>query len=186
MRFGQDNSDSLTIGFWEDSSRKISGRKNITAPWSPKPNIGRSVSCFFLWYSMNMTEADKKRITDIAKKYELSLAVLFGSMATGHTHEKSDVDVGFLAEKEIDSREYERVTTELAAVFKNPDIQLTNLRNVSPVLKKKVADEGVVLYARNNHLFDIFQIHANKLYMETKPLRVYRDQQLKEFLEQHA
>ncbi len=133
-----------------------------------------------------MTEADKNKIAEIAEKHGLALVVLFGSQATGHTHKKSDVDVGFLSPRDIDYRESYDISIALARIFKNPDVELVNLSNVSPDLKKQVADHGIVLFEENGSVFDVFSMYANRLYMETKPLRVYRESYVKDFLKSYA
>ena len=135
---------------------------------------------------MIINEDIKREIATIAKKYELALVVLFGSQATGHTHPMSDVDVGFIARKEIDYRESYGINRALACAFKNTDIEEVNLRNVSPELKKQVAVEGILLYEENPSVFDLFKIHAFRSYMDTKPLRTYRDLRLKKFLQIYA
>ncbi len=139
-----------------------------------------------LWYSICMIEADKNKIAEIAKNHGLGLIVLFGSQATGHTHKKSDVDVGFLSRREIDYRESYDITVELARIFKNPDVEFVNMRNISPELKKQVADQGIVLFEENSSMFDIFSMHANRLYMETKPLRAYRESYVNNFLKSYV
>ncbi len=122
----------------------------------------------------------------LAQKYGLSLVMLFGSQATGYTHKKSDVDIGYLSPKEIGYRENYKIALEVGRIFRKPDVEMVNIRNVSPELKKQVADQGIVLYEGRRSAFDLFRIHANRTYIETKPLRAYRDQRLKEFLQTYA
>ncbi|HCB35377.1 MAG: hypothetical protein A2W52_01585 [Candidatus Taylorbacteria bacterium RIFCSPHIGHO2_02_49_25] len=133
-----------------------------------------------------MTDEQKKKIAEIAGKHNLQLIVLFGSQATGRTHKKSDVDIGFVAEREIDSGERFAISSELARIFQNPEVELVNLNNVSPELKRQVADQGILLYESRPQTFDLFKIHAHRIYMETKPLRVYRDARLNNFLKKYA
>ncbi|MBI2100805.1 MAG: nucleotidyltransferase domain-containing protein [Candidatus Vogelbacteria bacterium] len=134
-----------------------------------------------------MDEADKnKKIAEIAKRHRLTLLVLFGSQATGHTHKKSDVDVGYLANREIDYRENYDISIELAKIFKNPEVELVNLENVSPALKKQVADQGIVLFEAEKGKFDFFSIHAHRAYIETKPLRLYQRQSINDFIKEYA
>ena len=133
-----------------------------------------------------MTEKDKQKIAGITKSHNIALMALFGSYATGHTHKKSDVDLGYASKHEIDFREQSEMSEELARVFKNPDIELVNIYNVAPDFKKQIADTGILLYEAKNSLFELFKIHANRTYIETKPLRVYRDARLKNFIQKYA
>lgn len=140
-----------------------------------------------MWYSsgVQINPVDKREITEVAKRHGLALVVLFGSQATGHTHKKSDVDIGYIADRDIDYRENYNISLELARIFKNPDVELVNLKNVSPEFKKQVAGTGIVLYDDASR-FDSFSIYAHRIYMETKPLRAYRDFYIKNFLKNYA
>ena len=135
---------------------------------------------------MIITSGDKEKIAAVAKRHNLALLVLFGSQATGHTHKKSDVDVGYLADHDIDYRENYDITLELARVFKNPEVELVNLKNVSPAFKKQVADHGIVLFEDRKGTFDFFSIHANRAYIETKPLLLYQSIFVQEFINKYA
>ena len=133
-----------------------------------------------------MTEEQKKQIAEIAKNHKLALLALFGSYATGYTHKRSDVDVGFISEREIDYRENYEIGEKFASIFKNHDIDFVNINNLPPVLKKQVADQGIILYSDNPIIFEMFKIHANRIYIKTKPLRIYRDLRLKNFIKNYA
>ncbi|MEK7621807.1 MAG: nucleotidyltransferase domain-containing protein [Patescibacteria group bacterium] len=133
-----------------------------------------------------INEVDKGKIAEIAKHHGLELVVLFGSQATGHTHKKSDVDIGYIAHRVIDYRENYDISLELARIFKNPDVELVNLNNVSPALKKQVADQGIVLLEAEKGKFDFFSIKANRAYIETKPLRLYQHQFINDFIKEYA
>ena len=133
-----------------------------------------------------MVNINKEKIKEIAEEHRLKLVVLFGSQATGHTHKKSDVDVGYVANRGIDYRENYDISMKLAPLFKNPDIELVNLYNVSPEFKKQVADEGVVLYESNSMIFDLYKIQAFKMHVENKPLRDLRHASLKNFIASHV
>lgn len=133
-----------------------------------------------------MVEVDKRVVVEIAKKHDLALVVLFGSQATGHTHKKSDVDVGYLSERDIDYRESYEITLAFGRIFKHADVELVNLLKVSPELKKQVADQGNVLFEEYTGAFDLFSIHANRTYLDTKPLRLYKESYVKDFLQSYA
>lgn len=133
-----------------------------------------------------MIAVDKNKIAEVAKRHNLALVVLFGSQATGHAHKKSDVDIGYVASREIDYRENYAITVELARVFKNPDVELVDIFNTAPDFKKQVADTGVVLYEADKSIFDSFKVHAFRIYIETKPLRVLRATAIKKFIASHA
>lgn len=139
-----------------------------------------------MWYSVRVKEVDKEKIAEVAKSHNLKLLVLFGSQVTGQTHSKSDVDVAYLADRTIDYRENYDISIKLARIFNNPEVELVNLKNVSPEFKKQVADQGVVLYADNSSIFDLFKMYAFKMYVENKPIRELRRESIKNFIHAHA
>jgi predicted nucleotidyltransferase len=123
----------------------------------------------------------KKDLAEIAEKYGLDMVVLFGSQATGRTHSKSDVDIGFTAPEHLELKTRFEIETLISKVLGRDDVELVDLQRISPVMKKIVADEGVVLYEREPGMFELFCIYAFKLFVETKPLRDLRYQSLKNF-----
>jgi predicted nucleotidyltransferase len=131
-------------------------------------------------------DAVKPKIKSLAEKYGLSLVLLFGSQATGHTHKNSDIDIGYVCRRYIDYAENYAICLELMRIFKHKDIEFTNIYNVSPAMKKQIADTGISLYGKNAVIFDYFKIHAFREYMDTKPLRIYRDLLVKDFIKTYA
>jgi len=127
-------------------------------------------------------ESKKEQIGKIAKKYGLDMIVLFGSQATGQTHAKSDVDFGYTSSQHLESETRFKIQNELSDFLHREDIEFVDLRRISPVMKKIVADEGVVLYERAQGMFVLFRMYAFKLYVETRPLRDLRYQSLKNFV----
>jgi len=109
---------------------------------------------------MIITDDIKQRIADLAQKYGLDLVVLFGSQATGRTHPKSDVDIGYLSDQALDYQKEFAIQEDLFRLFRRTDVELVNLSRISPVMKKLVSDEGVVLYEREPGLFARFSMYA--------------------------
>lgn len=130
---------------------------------------------------MIINQEQKNSVINIAKEYELDLLVLFGSQATGKIHSKSDVDFGFISSKNIDIDNRFKIENDLGKIFKRKDIELVDMRRISPLMKKIISDEGVLLYQSIPGLFVRFNMYAFKLYIETKPLRELRYQSLKRF-----
>ena len=124
----------------------------------------------------------KKDVEAIAQKYRLDLVVLFGSQASGRTHQKSDVDIGYTSPQFIELDTRFDIINEFRDILKRDDIEFVDLSRISPVMKKIIADEGVVLYEREPGMFVSFQMYAFKLYVETKLLRELRYQSLKHFV----
>jgi predicted nucleotidyltransferase len=128
----------------------------------------------------------KPKIQKLAEKYGLSLILLFGSQATGHAHKHSDIDIGYVCRKDIDYTENYEISLQLMQIFKHKDIEFVNIYNVSPSMKKQISGTGVILYEENPVIFDYFKMHAFREYVDTKPLRIYRDYLVKDFIKTYA
>lgn len=127
-------------------------------------------------------EKIKSLVKPLAKKYQLSLVVLFGSQVTGKTHAKSDVDFGFISEKKMSLNEIAKMQLEFSQKLKIKDLEFTDLKNVSPFLMKQVSEESILLYEKERSVFNLFKIYAFKLFVEAKPLLELREKSLNKFL----
>lgn len=125
-----------------------------------------------------MTKADKKQIAEIAKKHDLTLVVLFGSQATGHTHKESDVDVAYMSDKKLSFHDEVLLNTDLTEAFRNDKVSLVNLKTAPPLLLKQIVANAVVLYEKTSHLFTEIFLYAMRTYEEAKPLFKLREQYL--------
>ncbi|HEY4503665.1 MAG TPA: nucleotidyltransferase domain-containing protein [Candidatus Paceibacterota bacterium] len=135
---------------------------------------------------MIITDELKSKIADLAKKRGLSLVVLFGSQATGYTHKMSDIDIGYISEKDIDYGESYDITIELCQLFKHRNVEFVNINNISPAHKKQISDTGIMLFEKDSMIFDLYKIYATREYLDTKPLRHHRDVYIRNFLEKYA
>ena len=128
----------------------------------------------------------KGPIKKLALKYDLALVVLFGSQVTGKTHKESDYDIAYLSSgKKINLEEEIKINNELIEIFKHNAIQLVNLKNVSPLLGKKIVEHAIVLYEKERHLFDTFFISALRLYDEARPLFDLRSHYVSNIIEEY-
>lgn len=113
-------------------------------------------------------ESIKPAMAELAKKHGLTLVVLFGSQATGRTHEKSDIDIAVLSRQSVNRA---RIALELDEIFKRDDIEVVNLALSSPTLMRAVVGEGVLLYEDKPGAFFGWKLYAIKIWMETAWLR---------------
>jgi len=131
---------------------------------------------------MKDIEIIKEKAKKLAEKYGLSLVVLFGSQVSGRTHPMSDYDFGFISEKEKELEEKLKIAYEFSQDLKLGEIDFVDLKNVSPLFMKCVADESVLLYEKGDAVYDRFKIYAFKLYVEAKRLFEMKEESLKLFL----
>ncbi len=115
------------------------------------------------------------QIEELAKKHNLDFVVLFGSQATGRTHEKSDIDLAVISKSNFDITS---VTMDLYNVFKRDDVEVVNLGLASPTLMHAVVRDGKLLYEREERMFFKWKLYAIKIWMETKWLRDLRAKKL--------
>lgn len=136
---------------------------------------------------MQITAEIKQKIKTLAEKHGLTLVVLFGSQARGKTHPMSDVDIGVISLRPIDFGDNYNLQLAFSSIFKRPDIEVVNLRNVFPLFLKQVSDRGIVLYEKEGGVFARLRMLAFKRYVEeAKPLLALGNKFVERFLQKHA
>ncbi|MDO8575551.1 MAG: nucleotidyltransferase domain-containing protein [bacterium] len=128
----------------------------------------------------------KEKVALLAQEYNLSCVVLFGSQATGKTHKLSDTDIAFMADRNVDYAEKFEIENDFKETLKIKDIELVNMRNVSPLFMKQISDKGKLLYEDSRGRFTAYRIYAFKMYVDTAPLRRMREIFLNKFIAKHA
>lgn len=123
-----------------------------------------------MWYIIGMVEINKNKIAEIAKCYNLTLVVLFGSQVTGFTHKESDVDVAYMSDRKLSFYDETLLNTELTEVFRNDKVSLVNLKTASPLLLKQIVMNAIVLYEQAPHLFTETFLYILRVYEDAKPI----------------
>ena len=93
----------------------------------------------------------------IARRYHLSLILLFGSHATGRTTSESDVDIAVQTEcpeKMADLDYHLDLAAELSACLGKGEIDLVFLNGADPLLKSEVGRHGKVLFEKKDAFAD--------------------------------
>lgn len=119
----------------------------------------------------------KEKVKTLAEKYGLSLAVLFGSKATGRTHLKSDVDIAVLSNNKFDSK----IIDDFYDLFKREDVEVVDLATASPTLMYVVVRDGKLLYEKESEAFFNWKLYAMWVWRDTAWLRKLRDRKLVEW-----
>ncbi len=117
-----------------------------------------------------MVEIDKNKIAEIAKRYNLTLIVLFGSQVTGFTHKESDVDLAYKSSKKLSFHDEVLLNTEFTEIVRNDKVSLVNLKTASPLLLKQIVTNAIVLFEESPHLFTELFIYALRVYEEAEPI----------------
>ena len=130
-----------------------------------------------------MLEIDCEKIKAVAEKYDLEFVVLFGSQATGQTHEKSDVDLGVISRSEVN---WGQLFLDFSFLFRRNDVETVNLAMASPTLWRAVARDGKLLYEKNEGFYRRWKIYAWKIWLDTSRLRQMRDNRLLDWVKQRT
>lgn len=121
----------------------------------------------------------KKSLNTLAKQLGLDFIVAFGSQVRGQTHPGSDLDLGYrLAETDLSGQQRFESSQKLQAIFPGYEIDLVNLRQVSPLLQHRAAFQSQLLVENRPHSFARFQMSAYINYIDTDFLRTLRNQHL--------
>lgn len=106
----------------------------------------------------------------MAKKYNLSLMVLFGSHAKGKVQPDSDVDIAVIPQKNLTSQKEQDLYVDLVQFLGRDDIDVVNLGRVSDVLIwYEIFMHGKVLFEINPELFSRMAERAWFDYQDFKP-----------------
>lgn len=119
------------------------------------------------------------KVAEVARKYDLSLVLLFGSQATGNTHKESDVDIAYLSEAPLSLGDESKLVVDLIQIFRSEVVDLTSIRGASPLLLREIVRTGKVLFERTPSLFTSLYAYALRIYEEAQPLFELRSAFLK-------
>lgn len=100
----------------------------------------------------------------------VTLAVLFGSRASGTAREGSDTDVGVLVDGGVPGLMDPR-RARIAAALGTGDVDLVFLATAEPLLLFEVARTGRPLFEASEGAWETFRIRAVKRYYDTAWIR---------------
>ena len=126
-------------------------------------------------------------ITELAQKLRpffqqpgVQLVVLFGSQVSGKVHPGSDLDLGILADKPLDTVQ---VTGKLMRLTHLNNVDVVDLRRANPLLAREIVRQGTVLYERDLGTYARFVSLAVRRYADTRKLREAQKQVVNQFLQ---
>lgn len=128
-----------------------------------------------------LPDADKIReaLTPLFRDEGLRLVLLFGSVATGGMHRRSDIDLAFLFDTPADVL---ALTNAVVRLLGTDAVDVVDLRRASPLLKFSAVKHGKVLYEKTPGIFPAFYSLAFRMYDDTKKLRDARAGSIRSFL----
>lgn len=125
----------------------------------------------------------KEKLTPLFEEEGLQLVLLFGSMASGKAHGRSDIDLGFLFDKPQDIL---ALTNRVIRVLRNDRIDVVDLRHANPLLNFMAVTKGEPLYERSPGLFNSFYSLAVRRYIDTKKLRKVQEIVINSFIRERG
>lgn len=109
-------------------------------------------------------------INEIAEKYNIKFLVYFGSFQTEFYNEKSDIDIAFLSEEQLDIGKRLKLLEDLVIFHRKSEVDLVDLKTAEPVLRYEIAKNGRVLFERVEGLFEKYSLFYIKRFYELKPV----------------
>ena len=134
---------------------------------------------------MSMTDQLEQARDLLASHDGILFALLFGSMATGHTHPWSDVDIGVYVTTPLSLLEIGRLTATLERLVER-DVDLLVLNDAperTPALAYRAIAEGILLFCKDEDTFVSFKTSVILRYLDTAFLRTMVTQAFYERLE---
>ena len=111
----------------------------------------------------------KPKIDNLAKKFNLSLVILYGSHARGKVHKESDIDIAVLGARPIPFEKLIDLNNEFAEIFKVKEIDVKSLHNTNFLFRYQVMYKGILLYGKSYN-YNSFKSYAFRDYYDSQDL----------------
>mgnify|MGYP000852724956 FL=1 len=120
-----------------------------------------------------LTKIDTDKLQQVVEKYHLKLLVYYGSYARQEDYDpsRSDIDIAFISEQQLGSQQLFDLMSDLIMLHRKSNIDLVNLQTASGLLKEAVANDGRVLYEKEEGYFQQLCPYLYKCYYETRKFR---------------
>lgn len=125
-------------------------------------------------------EEIKEKLGPLFEEEGLQLVFLFGSAVSGKVHNRSDIDIAFLFNKQVDIL---ALTNKVINHLHADNIDVVDLRRTSPLMKFSVVKNGLLIYEAEQGAFNEFYSLAFRMYVDSKKLRDAQTSAIRHFLE---
>lgn len=113
------------------------------------------------------TEEAIARLREVAATHcELRLLMLCGSRARGDEHARSDWDVGYLAETDVD---HLALLSDITQALGTDEVDLADLSRASALLRFRAASEGIVVWEAVSGGYHDFALAAALHWYDVEP-----------------
>lgn len=129
---------------------------------------------------MRLSVRQQVVVHDVARKYGVTLVVVYGSVVSGETHAESDVDLAIMTKDKPDGKLYQDLYRDLAPIFSGQPVDIRFMNDADPLFLMQVVKNGVLVYGDKDK-FDDLKIYANRRYVDDgQKYFPYRELLLKE------
>lgn len=122
----------------------------------------------------------RERLDPLFRAGKVRLAILFGSRGLGRARPESDVDLAFLADREVLDRD--ALFLAASKLLGTDRVDVIDLLRAPPLLAMSAVRTGRVLYERVPGDFAEFASLAVRRYADTAKLRRLREQGIRQYL----
>ena len=137
---------------------------------------------------MKLTKQQQVQLNQIGKKYQLKLAVLFGSKLQGLRHQNSDYDIAVLGNNNgFLRKKFGSLVCDLAQAFSVSDnsIDVSLIGQISPLLLHQINQNPYLLYGSQDE-FDNFKSYCFKSYLDYQPYLKIEEECVDNFIKEYA
>lgn len=107
----------------------------------------------------------QKIISFLQGKMKLRLLILYGSYASGHATEKSDIDLAFIADDDIDPFELSfNISQELDRLMHVKSVDLIDLKKIDTVFRFEIVSTGKIIFQDGD--FDEYLYRVYTMYLQ--------------------
>ncbi len=111
---------------------------------------------------METMKSKPHELRALAHNYHIELIVLFGSTQRGNTHAESDIDIAVYGRHVLSENEKMSLIVEFARLFHTEKIDLVDIKNAPPLLRKKILDNYQTLFEEDPLLK--YQLELTSIY----------------------
>lgn len=125
-------------------------------------------------------EEIRKNLEPLYAEEGTELVMVFGSVASGTVHRRSDLDIAFLCDKPIDLLS---LTNKVIALLGTDEVDVVDLRRAAPLIRFLVATRGRILFEKRNGVFASFCSLAFRMYIDSGKLRQAQKVAIQQYIE---
>lgn len=118
---------------------------------------------------LKLTQKQKREIRKVGQKYNLTLALIFGSQMKHIANQESDLDIGILDSKPENYKRFGELYSAFSNIFKGYNVDVRFLRDAEPVFLYQVFKGSQLVYGEPQ-IYKNYKAIVYKRYFDNNPL----------------